>query len=42
MLEKLGAIASESEQRMFAGFSDEEIEKLLSFMERIYENVSRG
>ena len=42
LLEKLGAIASESEQRMFAGFSDEEIEKLLSFMERIYENVSRG
>ncbi|KHK91286.1 MarR family winged helix-turn-helix transcriptional regulator [Novosphingobium malaysiense] len=42
LLEKLGAIAAESEQRMFAGFSDEEIDQLLNFMERIYENVSRG
>ena len=42
LLTKLGAIAAESEQRMFSGFSDEEIEQLLSFMNRIYDNVSRG
>lgn len=42
LLAKLGAIASESEQRMFNGFSEEEIEKLLELMDRIYENVSRG
>ncbi|MCJ2177515.1 MarR family winged helix-turn-helix transcriptional regulator [Novosphingobium album (ex Hu et al. 2023)] len=42
LLAKLGAIASESEQRMFSGFSDQEIEQLLNFMDRIYENVSRG
>lgn len=42
LLERLGAIASESEQRMFAGFSDEEVAQLLDFMGRIYENVSRG
>lgn len=42
LLDKLGAIAAESEKRMFNGFSDEEIQQLLSFMNRIYENVSRG
>ncbi|MCJ2188412.1 MarR family winged helix-turn-helix transcriptional regulator [Novosphingobium beihaiensis] len=42
LLAKLGTIASESEQRMFSGFSDEELEQLLNFMDRIYENVSRG
>lgn len=42
LLAKLGTIASESEQRMFNGFSDAEIEQLLNFMDRIYENVSRG
>ena len=42
LLARLGAIAAESEQRMFSGFSDDEIETLLDFMERIYQNVSRG
>ncbi|WP_232492048.1 MarR family winged helix-turn-helix transcriptional regulator [Novosphingobium kaempferiae] len=42
MLDKLGAIANESEQKMFAGFSDAEVDTLLDFMTRIYENVSRG
>ena len=42
LLARLGAIAAESEQRMFNGFSDDEIEALLDFMERIYQNVSRG
>ncbi|AXB76909.1 MarR family winged helix-turn-helix transcriptional regulator [Novosphingobium sp. P6W] len=42
LLDQLGAIASESEKRMFAGFSDEEVDRLLNYMTRIYENVSRG
>lgn len=42
VLKKLGDIAAESEQRMFTGFSEEEIDQLLNFMERIYQNVSRG
>lgn len=42
LLDKLGKIADESEQRMFGGFSEEEIEQLLDYMNRIYENVSRG
>lgn len=42
LLEKLGKIAHDSEERMFQDFSDEEIEKLLDYMNRIYENVSRG
>lgn len=42
LLTRLGTIAAESEQRMFHGFSDTEIEQLLNFMNRIYENVSRG
>lgn len=42
LLARLGTIAAESEQRMFNGFSDQEIEQMLNFMDRIYENVSRG
>lgn len=42
LLDQLGVIAAESEKRMFAGFSDEEVAQLLDFMTRIYENVSRG
>ena len=42
LLEKLGKIAHESEVRMFQDFSEEEIERLLDYMNRIYENVSRG
>lgn len=42
LLDKLGTIAVESEARMFSGFSDEEVDQLLGFMDRIYDNVSRG
>ncbi|SFG27107.1 transcriptional regulator, MarR family [Novosphingobium sp. CF614] len=42
LLVRLGAIANESEQRMFNGFSDEEIEQMRGFMDRIYDNVCRG
>jgi len=41
LLEKLGAIASASDQRMFKGFSDDEIAQLGSFVDRIHDNVSR-
>jgi len=42
LLEKLGAIAEESEKRMFKGFSEEEKILLRGFVEQIYKNVSRG
>ncbi|HKR91328.1 MarR family winged helix-turn-helix transcriptional regulator [Novosphingobium sp.] len=42
LLTKLGALATESEHRMFNGFSDAEVEQLLSFLNRIYESVNRG
>jgi MarR family transcriptional regulator for hemolysin len=42
LLDKLGKIADESEERMFGGFSEQEIDQLLDYMDRIYENVSRG
>ena len=42
LLDKLGKIAKESEERMFRGFSESEVEQLLDYMNRIYENVSRG
>lgn len=42
LLKQLGTIASDSEARMFSNFTDEEITQLLSFMDRIYDNVVRG
>ena len=42
LLDQLGEIANESEERMFQGFSDGEVEQLRDFMDRIYDNVSRG
>jgi MarR family transcriptional regulator, transcriptional regulator for hemolysin len=42
LLEKLAAIARESEQRMFKGFEDDELEALRGHLDRIYANVSRG
>lgn len=42
LLGRLGAIATESEQRMFQGLSDDEIALMRSFVDRIYDNVSRG
>ncbi|AIT78710.1 MarR family winged helix-turn-helix transcriptional regulator [Novosphingobium pentaromativorans] len=42
LLEQLQKIALASEDRMFNNFSDEEVDQLLDFMLRIYENVSRG
>lgn len=42
LLETLGKIAGESEKTMFKGFSDDEVQQLLNFMNRIYDNVSRS
>ncbi|QDK32265.1 MarR family winged helix-turn-helix transcriptional regulator [Sphingomonas sp. IC081] len=42
LLEKLGLIAAEAEGRMFAGFSDAEVEQMRDYLNRIYDNVSRG
>ena len=42
LLEQLASIARASEQRMFKGFSEEELETLGSLLNRIYDNVSRG
>ncbi len=42
LLEQLGTSAAESEERMFQGFTDEELLQMRDFMDRIYENASRG
>ncbi len=42
LLERLAAVAQESEERMFRGFSEEEIDKLSEFLDRIQENLNRG
>ncbi|MCB2047514.1 MAG: MarR family transcriptional regulator [Novosphingobium sp.] len=39
LLEKLTVIAKESENRMFKGLSDEELDTLRSLLDRIYANV---
>lgn len=41
LLTKLAAIASLGEMHMFKSFSDEELEILSGFLDRIYDNVSR-
>lgn len=42
LLAKLATIAIETEERMFTGFSDEELDRLQSYMDRIYCNISKG
>ncbi len=42
LLDQLAAIASESEKRIFAGFSDQELDAFKDFLDRIYQNVSNG
>lgn len=42
LLAKLAEIADLSEERMFQGFDDRELEQLQGYLERIYANVSRG
>ena len=40
LLEKLTIIAQQSEDRMFKGFSDEEIETLSILLDKVYANLS--
>lgn len=42
LLERLATIARASEDRLFKGFSEDELDRLNDFMNRLYENVSRG
>jgi len=42
LLAKLADIARSTEERMFNGFSNEELEKLQEFADRIYANLSKG
>jgi MarR family transcriptional regulator for hemolysin len=42
LLETLASIARGSEQRMLKGFSPEEMSTLEGYLDRIYQNISRG
>jgi len=42
LLETLASIARGSEQRMLKGFSHEEMSTLEGYLDRIYQNISRG
>lgn len=42
LLEKLASIARTSDQRMFKGFSEDELDTFAGLLSRIYDNVSRG
>lgn len=42
LLAKLATIAREAEIRMFHGFSDDELERLQSYVDRLYGNVLKG
>lgn len=41
LLARLGTIAADGEQHLFAGFSEDEIAQLLGYMNRIYRNAIR-
>ncbi|WP_323982152.1 MarR family winged helix-turn-helix transcriptional regulator [Novosphingobium aureum] len=41
LLDQLGEIASQGEERVFRGFSEAELEQLRDFLERMYENAGR-
>jgi MarR family transcriptional regulator for hemolysin len=42
LLDKLATIARSNEQRMFKGFSTEELDTLSGLLDRIYDSISRG
>lgn len=42
LMDALAAIAKEFEERMFKGFSDEELKVLDSCLKQVYDNVNRG
>jgi len=41
LLEDIASIAESFEARMYAGFDDDELEALASYLDRIYDNVSK-
>lgn len=42
LLAKIATVAQETEDRMFQGFSVEELDRLQSYVDRIYGNVLKG
>jgi MarR family transcriptional regulator for hemolysin len=42
LLAKLAKIAHETEERMFKGFAEGELERLQEYVDRIYANVLKG
>jgi MarR family transcriptional regulator for hemolysin len=42
LLAKLATIAIETEERMFMGFSDDDLERMQGYVDRIYGNVLKG
>ena len=40
LLAKLGEVAQASEQQLFQGFSEHELNDLMTYLNRIYANVS--
>ena len=42
LLDDLSAVAEVYEDKMFAGFSDEELDQLQTYLERVYDNVGDG
>jgi MarR family transcriptional regulator for hemolysin len=42
LLAKLAEIAKDSEERMFKGFSDDDLDRMQDFVDRIYANITRG
>ena len=42
LLAKLAEVARDSEERMFKGFSDEDLDRMQDFVDRIYANIIRG
>jgi len=42
LLAKLADIANDAEERMFAGFSNADLDQMQNFLDRIYANLSKG
>jgi len=42
LLARLADIAKNAEEQMFSGFSNAELEQLQNFVDRIYNNISKG
>ena len=42
LLAKLADIAKDAEERMFSGFSEQELEQLQNFLGRLYANIAKG